>query len=139
MGKIKDFGSFVNENNNIENINENFMDIITAVGYGIGAIVTSGFVGYIGSVAVSGILKSLEDTKLGDRGKEFADKIKSLFSKGAQIKKEGGDEIEYAEEVCSELENYEDIISELEDGKLGEDGKKLAEQLNKVKNAAEEV
>ena len=137
---MKDFGTFLNENiNNEEQLNENFMDVITSVGGTIAAIATTGFVGTLGYTIGSGVLTALEGSKLGDRGKEFAQKVKSLFNKGAELKKQGGDESEYADEFVSEIDNYRDVITELESGKLGEDGKKVAQQINKAKTAADSV
>jgi len=141
MKKIKDFGSFMNEKNNIDNkvANENFSDIVTSAGGIVGLVSFAGFVGTIGSLIGSGVMMSLEGTKLGERGKEFAHKIKSIFNKGEQIKKQGGDEEAFADEVASELNQYQDVIDELNSGKLGEEGKKFANAVDKAKDAAEEV
>jgi hypothetical protein len=139
MKKIKDFGSFMNEKNNIDDniANENFYDALASSGVVIDAISIAGLVGTIGSLIGSGVMISLEGSKLGERGKEFAHKIKSIFHKGEQIKKEGGDETAYAEEVANELENYDDVISELESGRLGEEGQDVADKLIEVKDSAE--
>jgi len=144
MNKIKDFGNFVNENIKKEEINENiFSDIISAgsglepimqaayyMGLAVEAFAVGGIVSSVGGVVISALKNSI----LGDRGKEFANKIKVLGEKGASLFKSKQKDDNFVKEVDMVTDEYEDVLNDLKNGELGEDGKKFAENIEKAKN-----
>ena len=154
MKKIKDFNSFVSEditNENLDVLNENIwtelfsnaasMSSMEQVYYWLGVSIDAIAIGVIGrtigSVATSGVIELLKNYKLGQRGKEFADKIKELGQKGASLFKNKQHDENFVEEVNDELVGYQDIIDKLNDGELGEEGKNLAKKVTNAKEAAE--
>lgn len=144
MKKIKNFGLFVTENINIK---ENMItDIISSasgldpmmtaayyLGLAIEAVAITGMAGIIGKTAGSAILNTLKNSKLGERGKDFADKIKELGNKGASIFKTKQKDENFTTEVNEILDEYQDVLDKLKDGELGEDGKKFADTVDKAK------
>ena len=118
-----------------EIVNENLMGIMNDLMFGFGMTLTAGFAGTIAYLAGSGIYELLiKDSKLGNKGKEFVNKLKELAKKSKTMDKE-----DYAIEVNKSIEQYSDVIEELKSGEFGKDGEKLASNLETIKKASEEV
>jgi len=157
MKKLKDFGSFITEkvktNNEENNLNENIwselfsnaasLGALEQVYYWAGIAIDALAVGAIGTgivkVTTSGVLELLKNNKLGERGKEFAEKVIELGKKGAELFKTKQKDESFPEQVNSEFSKYQDVIGQLNNGELGEEGVNLAKKVTNAKEAAEEV
>lgn len=118
-----------------EIVNENLMGIMSDLMFGVGLTLTAGFASSLAYLGGSGIYELLiKDSKLGNKGKEFVNKLKELAKKSKTMDKE-----DYASEVNKSIEQYSDVIEELKSGEFGKDGEKLASNLETIKKASEEV
>lgn len=124
-----------NKTSENEIVNENLMNIMSDLMFGFGLTLTAGFAGSLAYLGGSGIYELLiKDSKLGNKGKEFVNKLKELAKKSKTMDKE-----DYASEVNKSIEQYSDVIEELKSGEFGKDGEKLASNLETIKKASEEV